>query len=108
MGINFQTLLILLLIAVVLFGAKKLPDLARSIGRSARILKSETKGFREDEEDSSAEPAGESGTSQGTQAQSYHRDDPAAHAQQPGYAELPPSQHVVDENGQPVRRQQGS
>ncbi|RNL87021.1 Sec-independent protein translocase subunit TatA [Halostreptopolyspora alba] len=105
---DFRTLLILLLIAVVLFGAKKLPDLARSIGRSARILKSETKGFREDEEDSSTESASESGSSRGAQAQPYDRDAPASQSQQPGYAELPPSQYVVDENGQPVPRQHGS
>ncbi|WP_446663664.1 Sec-independent protein translocase subunit TatA [Flexivirga sp. B27] len=34
-------LLILVLIVVILFGWKKLPDAARSLGRSARILKSE-------------------------------------------------------------------
>ncbi|MBN9734753.1 MULTISPECIES: twin-arginine translocase TatA/TatE family subunit [unclassified Pseudonocardia] len=34
-------LLIVLLVLVLLFGAKKLPDLARSVGRSSRILKTE-------------------------------------------------------------------
>ncbi|MEV1293708.1 twin-arginine translocase TatA/TatE family subunit [Pseudonocardia sp. NPDC049635] len=34
-------LLIILLVVVLLFGAKKLPDLARSVGRSSRILKTE-------------------------------------------------------------------
>ena len=33
--------IILLLIVIVLFGAKKLPDAARSVGRSIRIFKSE-------------------------------------------------------------------
>ncbi|MBB4931533.1 sec-independent protein translocase protein TatA [Lipingzhangella halophila] len=106
---DFRTLLILLLIAVVLFGAKKLPDLARSIGRSARILKSETKGFREDEESSATdESSDKTGSPQGTQAQAYDYNGPAAQPQQAGYAELPPGQYVVDENGQPVRRQYGS
>jgi sec-independent protein translocase protein TatA len=41
-------LLILAAIFVVLFGSKKLPDAARSVGRSMRILKAETKGLRED------------------------------------------------------------
>ncbi|MFM8598169.1 MAG: Sec-independent protein translocase subunit TatA [Mycobacterium sp.] len=35
--------LILLLVVVVLFGSKRLPDAARSLGRSMRIFKSEVK-----------------------------------------------------------------
>lgn len=38
-------LLILVLIIVVVFGWKRLPDAARSLGRSARILKSEVDGM---------------------------------------------------------------
>jgi sec-independent protein translocase protein TatA len=37
-------LLILLLVVVVLFGAKRLPDSARALGRSLRIFKAEIKG----------------------------------------------------------------
>lgn len=47
-------LLILAAIFVVLFGSKKLPDAARSVGRSMRILKAETKGLREDDSHESA------------------------------------------------------
>lgn len=32
---------VVILVLVVLFGARRLPDAARSLGRSARILKSE-------------------------------------------------------------------
>ena len=46
--IGSTELLLILLVVLVLFGAKRLPDLSRSIGRSARILKSETRGLRED------------------------------------------------------------
>ncbi len=42
-------------VLVLLFGAKKLPDAARSLGRSMRILKAETKGLREDGLDEKAE-----------------------------------------------------
>ncbi|MBO0774790.1 MAG: Sec-independent protein translocase subunit TatA [Actinobacteria bacterium] len=42
-------LLILAAVILVLFGAKKLPDSARSLGRAMRIFKSETKGLREDD-----------------------------------------------------------
>ncbi|MBM3691451.1 MAG: twin-arginine translocase TatA/TatE family subunit [Actinobacteria bacterium] len=36
-------LIILLVVLVLLFGAKKLPDAARGIGRSLRIFKAEVK-----------------------------------------------------------------
>ena len=44
-----QELLIILLIVVLLFGAKKLPETARGLGRSLRIFKAETKGLSDDE-----------------------------------------------------------
>ncbi|MFJ7209568.1 Sec-independent protein translocase subunit TatA [Streptomyces sp. NPDC098789] len=49
---NLKPLEILLIIAVIflLFGAKKLPDMARSLGKSARILKSEAKAMKKDGE----------------------------------------------------------
>lgn len=43
-------LLIIAAIFVILFGAKKLPDSARALGRSMRILKAETSGLRHDED----------------------------------------------------------
>lgn len=43
-------ILILLLVVVVLFGAKRLPDSARSLGRSLRIFKSEVKELNKDDE----------------------------------------------------------
>jgi sec-independent protein translocase protein TatA len=39
--------LIVIAVAVMLFGAKRLPDAARSLGRSARILKAELSGLHE-------------------------------------------------------------
>ncbi|MEU5126575.1 Sec-independent protein translocase subunit TatA [Streptomyces mobaraensis] len=41
-------LIIVVLVLVVLFGSKKLPDMARALGKSARILKSEAKAMKED------------------------------------------------------------
>lgn len=49
-------ILIILLILVLLFGAKKLPELARGSGRALRIFKSETKGIMDDEEDDEQKP----------------------------------------------------
>lgn len=40
---------ILIGILVLLFGAKRLPDMARSIGQSARVFKGEMKGMKDDE-----------------------------------------------------------
>lgn len=45
---------ILVVVIVLLFGAKKLPDMARSVGQSARIFKGEMKGMRSDKEKESA------------------------------------------------------
>lgn len=42
-------LLILVLLIVVLFGAKRLPDVARGLGKSARILKAEVNGMQQDD-----------------------------------------------------------
>ena len=39
-------LLVLVLIILLLFGAKRLPDVARGLGRSLRILKAETKDLQ--------------------------------------------------------------
>lgn len=41
-------LLIVAAVFVILFGAKKLPDAARSLGQSMRIFKAETRGLRQD------------------------------------------------------------
>jgi len=42
-------LIIIAVVIILLFGAKKLPDMARSLGRSAKIFKAETKGLRDQE-----------------------------------------------------------
>jgi sec-independent protein translocase protein TatA len=44
-GLSAWHLLIVLAVFVLLFGARKLPDAARSLGRSARIFKAETQGL---------------------------------------------------------------
>ena len=52
------TLLIILIVARrPVFGSKRLPDAARGVGRSLRILKAETKGLMNDD-DEDAQPAG--------------------------------------------------
>ena len=46
-------LLIILAIVVLVFGASKLPELARGSGRALRIFKAETKGLTDDDDDAS-------------------------------------------------------
>ena len=45
-------ILIIALVIIVLFGSKKLPSAARSLGQSMRILKKEVQGLHEDEPES--------------------------------------------------------
>ncbi len=42
-------LIIIVLLVMLLFGAKRMPDAARSLGRSLRIFKTETKGLVSDD-----------------------------------------------------------
>ena len=51
-----RELLIILAILVLLFGATKLPELARGSGRALRIFKAETKGLIDDDDDDTAKP----------------------------------------------------
>lgn len=51
-GRNPQMWLLVILVVVILFGAKRLPDSARSLGRSLRIFKSEMKELNKDEKKS--------------------------------------------------------
>lgn len=58
MPIGTPEILVILLIVVLLFGAKRLPDTARGLGRSLRIFKAETKGLTDDDASSAAGQSG--------------------------------------------------
>lgn len=45
-------IVIIAIVILILFGSKKMPDAARSLGRSLRIFKSETRGLHQDEQTS--------------------------------------------------------
>ena len=49
MNLGPREVVILLIVVLILFGAKRLPDSARSLGRSMRIFKSEMKEMRTDD-----------------------------------------------------------
>jgi len=42
-------ILVLLIVLIVLFGAKRLPDVARSVGQSMKVFKKEISDLHEDE-----------------------------------------------------------
>lgn len=72
-------LLIILAVLILLFGAAKLPELARGSGRALRIFKAETKGLKDDdaaEDDAPEVRARELGA--GSTAQ-----DPEVHSSEP-------------------------
>ncbi|MFI8950684.1 Sec-independent protein translocase subunit TatA [Streptomyces sp. AC627_RSS907] len=50
-------IILILVVIILLFGAKKLPDMARSLGKSARILKSEAKAMKSESKSDDAAPA---------------------------------------------------
>ena len=50
-------ILIVAVVIIVLFGSRKLPDAARSLGKSMRILKTEVGSLHEDEHAADAKPA---------------------------------------------------
>lgn len=54
-GFGWPHLLIIAVLIIILFGAKRMPDAARGIGKSMRIFKAETRGMQEDE---AANPTG--------------------------------------------------
>ncbi|MEV4941791.1 Sec-independent protein translocase subunit TatA [Streptomyces zaomyceticus] len=62
-------IILILVVIILLFGAKKLPDMARSLGKSARILKSEAKAMKSDDQQSAPADPPHAGTGTGTAAQ---------------------------------------
>jgi sec-independent protein translocase protein TatA len=82
--------LIIIGVLLLLFGAKRLPDMARSVGQSARVFKGEMKGLKDDD--------GRSATSPGSTARAGDR--PATSSAAPAdRAPLPPVDGQV--NGAP-------
>ena len=49
-------IVIIVVLAILLFGAPKLPGLARSVGQSLRIFKSEVRQMKDDDPKGSTEP----------------------------------------------------
>ncbi len=72
MNLGPTEILLILLVIVLLFGAKKLPELARGSGQALRIFKKETKGLMDDDDgpsDPHGRPMGALGSHQAPPAQ---------------------------------------
>ncbi|MFG3438721.1 Sec-independent protein translocase subunit TatA [Nonomuraea sp. NPDC047897] len=94
-NLGVPELLIIALVLILLFGAKKLPEMARGVGRSLRIFKSETAKLRDDDDD----PAGSQATAQ-TTAQATVQPQPIAPAQP-----VAPAQPSAEEQARQLEEQ---
>lgn len=74
--IGTPEIIIIALVILILFGAKKLPEAARSLGRSMRILKAETKGLRDDDAPADVPADGSGGSPERPAAQEHHLPQP--------------------------------
>ena len=83
-------IIVLVVVLILLFGAKRLPDAARSLGRSLRIIKAETKGLVDDDKDNLAEKADAPYSRQPLQGEVYQQ--PQAYQPPPPAAPQPQQQ----------------
>lgn len=81
---NPLLLIVLLLIIVLVFGAKRLPDAARSVGRSMRIFKSEVKEMKDDDPSGKGRAGGSSQPLEGRVVPGAERDAREPSEQYPG------------------------
>jgi sec-independent protein translocase protein TatA len=70
--IGAPEIILILVVLLLLFGAKRLPDLTRSVGRSMRIFKSEVKEMRDEDERTSSRV--DDGTPTGTSTEPQARE----------------------------------
>ena len=81
-------IILILLVLVLLFGAKKLPELARGSGRALRIFKAETKGLMDDDEAAKTDEQ-RSIEAQGSADTTHYTQQPGRPVSQPTYESQP-------------------
>ena len=67
-GLSIWHWVIILVVVILLFGAKKLPEAARGVGRSLRILKSEVNAMSDDKKEAEAAAASQAAAAAQAQA----------------------------------------
>jgi sec-independent protein translocase protein TatA len=78
-NLGVPELLIIAGVIILLFGARKLPEMARSLGKSAKAFKEETKGMRGGNDDEDEKPA----AAQPVQQQQLPQSQPSTPQAQP-------------------------
>ncbi|MCD2192694.1 Sec-independent protein translocase subunit TatA [Actinomycetospora endophytica] len=88
---------IVIVVVLLLFGSRKLPDMARGLGQSMRILKAETRGMQDDDRGRTSSPGegapanGDSGSTSAINGPTSERSSgttgPAAEKERPSSAE---------------------
>ena len=99
-GLRPWHIILIVVVLVLLFGAKRLPDAARSLGRSLRIIKAETQGLINDNNDVAEK------------ADAQHSREPLngevqqAYPPQPQYQQQPPQFQQQPPQGQQYQQPQ--
>ncbi|HWS32852.1 MAG TPA: Sec-independent protein translocase subunit TatA [Actinoplanes sp.] len=94
-------IIVLVVVLVLLFGAKRLPDAARSLGRSLRIIKAETKGLVDDDNKDNLADKADAQFGHGP----LHGEVQQPYQQQPGYQQAPPQPGFQQATPQPGYQQ---
>lgn len=74
-SIGWPEIVLVLLLVLLLFGGRKLPELARSMARGLRIFKDEMKGIKKDLDETTEEPTDKPDGSESSQAQQDSRSE---------------------------------
>lgn len=94
-NLGVPELLIIAGVIILLFGARKLPEMARSLGKSAKAFKEETKGMRGDKDE---EPVAETPAQPVQQQQLPQAQPPAPQAQPHTNGAVPQSVEQQNKN----------
>lgn len=78
-GLEPWHVILVVVVFVLLFGYKKLPDAARGLGKSLRILKSETRALREEGKDKDGDKDASAKDASSTSAESREALDKPVH-----------------------------
>ena len=101
-AVGWQEVLIIVVVVLILFGGKKIPELAKGLGKGLREFKKEISGVKKDFEDSTSE---EEETYEPPRRKVVRRPPSEAdltnHAEEPAHAGAPAPKPPSDRTDQP-------